>query len=107
MTGLHRGDEPAAWNARASVSGLAIDVVVPVLDEAGSIASVVEAFRPLVRRVVVVDNGSADGSGTIAKEAGATVVTEPVRGYGAACLAGLSLLRADPPSIVAFEAGGA
>jgi glycosyltransferase involved in cell wall biosynthesis len=53
-------------------------------------------------RVVVVDNGSTDGTAAVARAAGATVVHEPRRGYGAACLAGLAYLRADPPAIVAF-----
>lgn len=38
----------------------------------------------------------------VAKEHGAEVVSEPVAGYGRACLAGLATLEADPPDIVAF-----
>jgi glycosyltransferase involved in cell wall biosynthesis len=55
-----------------------------------------------VREVVVVDNGSTDRTAEAARRAGATVVSEPRRGYGAACLAGLAHLRRDPPEIVAF-----
>jgi len=55
-----------------------------------------------VREVVVADNGSGDRTAEVARAAGATVVTEPRRGYGAACLAALAYLRRDPPAIVAF-----
>ena len=64
------------------------DVVLPVLDEAGAIPWVLErmpdGFRP-----IVVDNGSTDGSGAIARSLGALVVEEPRPGFGAACFAGL------------------
>jgi glycosyltransferase involved in cell wall biosynthesis len=51
---------------------------------------------------VVVDNGSTDGTARVAAVYGATVVYEPVAGYGRACLAGLAALRNNPPDIVAF-----
>ncbi len=51
---------------------------------------------------MVVDNGSTDGTAAVARAAGATVVREPRRGYGAACLAGLAHLRERPPELVAF-----
>jgi glycosyltransferase involved in cell wall biosynthesis len=64
------------------------EVILPVLDEAEAIPRVLAAmpdgFRP-----IVVDNGSSDGSGDIAREHGAEVVIEDRRGFGAACHAGL------------------
>lgn len=64
------------------------DVILPVLDEAEAIPRVLgampEGFRP-----IVVDNGSTDGSGRIAREHGAEVVIECRKGFGAACYAGL------------------
>jgi glycosyltransferase involved in cell wall biosynthesis len=70
------------------------DVVLPVLDEAAAIPVVLRSlpggFRPLV-----VDNGSTDGSGAVARAEGATVVVEPVRGFGAACWAGLEAATAE------------
>lgn len=65
--------------------------IVPALDEATSIATVVEGVRaqPLIDAVVVVDNGSTDGTAAAAVAAGATVVREPRRGYGRACRAGV------------------
>ncbi len=58
--------------------------------------------RPPVRRRIVVDNGSRDRSAERAAAAGAEVVREPRRGYGAACLRGLSHLESDPPDLVVF-----
>jgi glycosyltransferase involved in cell wall biosynthesis len=75
-----------------------IDVVLPCLDEAGALPGVLAAMPPGYR-AIVVDNGSRDGSGEIAHALGATVVSEPVRGFGAAAHAGLRAAEAD---VVAF-----
>jgi len=64
------------------------DVVLPVLDEAAALPWVLGSLPPGYRPIVV-DNGSTDGSGMIARELGARVVDEPRRGFGAACWAGL------------------
>lgn len=71
-----------------------IDVILPVLDEAGAIPWVLERMPPGYN-AIVVDNGSTDGSGDIARRCGATVVTEPVPGFGSACAAGLAAATAD------------
>jgi glycosyltransferase involved in cell wall biosynthesis len=71
-----------------------IDVVLPVLDEAESLPSVL-ARMPDGFRAVVADNGSTDGSAQVAAQLGAAVVVEPLRGFGAACFAGLSACTAD------------
>ncbi len=83
---------------------LTIDVVTPVFNEAGSLPLVLaDVPRPPVRRVVVADNNSTDGSAAVARAHGAVVVPAPVQGYGSACLAGLAHLRAnDPPDVVVF-----
>ncbi|MGI8710867.1 MAG: glycosyltransferase family 2 protein [Acidimicrobiales bacterium] len=70
------------------------DVVLPVLDEVGAIASVLAAI-PAGYRPIVVDNGSTDGSGDVARAAGAMVVVEVQRGFGAACWAGLQAATDD------------
>lgn len=86
---------------------LRVDVIVPALNEAPSIARVVRAIpRPPVREIYVVDNGSTDGTATVARRAGARVVTEPARGYGAACLAGVRALPGDTEIIVFLDADG-
>jgi glycosyltransferase involved in cell wall biosynthesis len=70
------------------------DVVLPVLDEAEALPGVLGAIPPH-HRPIVVDNGSGDGSAAIAARLGACVVSEPQRGFGAACYAGLRAARAD------------
>ena len=71
-----------------------IDVVLPVLDEARALPWVLERMPPGYR-AIVVDNGSSDGSADIAREFCAMVVEEPVRGFGAACFAGLCRATSD------------
>ena len=66
-----------------------VDVVIPVLDERKSIGLVLgDLPTSILREVIVVDNGSVDGTAEIARGAGATVIDEPRRGYGRACLDG-------------------
>jgi len=80
-----------------------VDAVIPALNEAQSIGLVLRALPPgLIRRVVVCDNGSNDGTREAAEAAGATVVLEPRRGYGAACLKALDTVAADPPDAALF-----
>jgi glycosyltransferase involved in cell wall biosynthesis len=68
--------------------------VIPALNEAQGIGSVVKSVpRDLVEEIIVVDNGSTDGTAERATTAGARVVQEPFRGYGAACLAGAKAAR--------------
>ena len=85
-------------------------VIIPALNEAEALPSVLGDL-PRVGIVIVVDNGSLDGTADVAKQCGATVVAEPQRGYGAACLRGLSELQrltselestGDPIEVVAF-----
>ncbi|CAB76989.1 MULTISPECIES: glycosyltransferase family 2 protein [Streptomyces] len=71
-----------------------VDVVLPCLNEAGALPWVL-ARIPAGWRALVVDNGSTDGSADLARSLGATVVTEPRRGFGAACHAGLTAATAD------------
>ena len=84
--------------------GATLDVVIPALNEEASLPLVLAGLpRPPVRRVVVADNGSRDGTARVAREGGAVVVTAERRGYGSACLAALAWLRDhDPPDVVAF-----
>ena len=67
-----------------------IAVIIPALNEAGSIAQVIGRVPGELRATVIVaDNGSEDGTGAVARRAGATVVAVTRRGYGHACLAGV------------------
>ncbi len=63
-------------------------MILPVLDEAEALPVVLAAF-PAGFEPLVVDNGSTDGSADVARRLGARVVSEPRRGFGAACWAGL------------------
>lgn len=78
-----------------------VSVVIPCLNEAETIAECVGQARDalaangLPGEVIVVDNGSTDGSGDLARSAGADVVEEPRRGYGSAYLAGLAAAQGD------------
>lgn len=81
-----------------------IDVVIPAFNEEAAIGNILQSIPAnLVRRVVVVDNGSTDRTGEEARRCGATVVVEPRRGYGQACLTGIAAL--DDPDIVVFLDG--
>jgi glycosyltransferase involved in cell wall biosynthesis len=81
--------------------GKRVSVVIPCLNEAETIAECVTSARGVLEasglrgEVIVVDNASDDGSGDIARAAGATVVYEPRRGYGSAYLAGLAAAQGD------------
>lgn len=79
-----------------------IALIIPARNEELSLPGVLKNVPPEITRVVVVDNGSTDTTVQVAAAYGARVVTEPVAGYGRACLAGLAALRGDPPDIVAF-----
>jgi len=76
-----------------------VSVIMPCLNEAATVARCVIKARAALERaglsgeVVVADNGSDDGSPALAEAAGARVVAAPVRGYGAAYLAGLEAAR--------------
>jgi glycosyltransferase involved in cell wall biosynthesis len=79
-----------------------IALIIPARNEELSLPGVLGNVPTEITRVVVVDNGSTDATAQVAAEYGARVVTEPVAGYGRACLAGLASLRDDPPDILAF-----
>ena len=79
------------------------DVVIPVLNEAEALPALLRAM-PAGYTPIVVDNGSDDGSADIARAHGALVVHEPVRGFGAACWAGLTAGQADD-GVVCFMDG--
>ncbi len=80
-----------------------IALIIPALNEELGLPLVLRAIpEGIVDLVVVVDNGSSDGTAAVAAEGGAQVVSAPRRGYGTACQVGLAHLVHDPPDIVGF-----
>ena len=77
--------------------------VIPALDEEATISTVVADVAAQVDEVIVVDNGSTDHTAAVAVTAGARVVREARRGYGAACHFGA--IAADPDAILLFLDG--
>ncbi|MGH7319441.1 MAG: glycosyltransferase family 2 protein [Candidatus Rokuibacteriota bacterium] len=70
-----------------------VGLVIPALDEEAAIGTVIQAVpAALVDDLIVVDNGSTDETALVARAAGARVIIEPRRGYGAACWAGVLAL---------------
>jgi glycosyltransferase involved in cell wall biosynthesis len=84
-----------------------VSVVIPCLDEEEPIAGVVrEVLDQGVDEVIVVDNGSRDATAVRARTAGARVVSEPRRGYGYACAAGVAAARADTEIVCFLDGDG-
>lgn len=88
-----------------------LSVVIPALNEEGVVGKTISSIPTfeleklgLTVEVIVVDNGSVDGTFTEAKDAGATVVKEEKKGYGNAYLSGFS--KASGDFIVMFDADG-
>lgn len=82
-------------------------LIIPALNEEKSIESVIQKLpRELYEAVIVVDNGSTDRTADVARAAGARVVTEPRRGYGFACLAGIAALPQSTEMVVFMDADG-
>jgi glycosyltransferase involved in cell wall biosynthesis len=80
--------------------------IVPVLDEAAAIGTVLAAVPPgWVDEVIVVDGGSRDGTVAIARANGATVIEEGRRGYGRACARGATAAIAGGARILVFLDG--
>ncbi len=84
-------------------AGRKIEVVIPALNEERAIGKVVQDIPAFVDKIIIGDNGSRDQTVQKARDAGATVVVEEERGYGAACLKALELT--DPDAIIVFLDG--
>jgi glycosyltransferase involved in cell wall biosynthesis len=82
-------------------------LIIPALNEAHAIEPLLRRVPPeAVVEVIVVDNGSTDATASIAARAGARVIREPRRGYGAACWAGVGALRPDADVAVFLDGDG-
>ena len=82
-----------------------ISIIIPALNEEESIGRVLNDIPgEIVEEVIVVDNGSSDNTVTVSKGLGANVILEPLKGYGAACLRGISILKQDTDIVVFLDA---
>jgi glycosyltransferase involved in cell wall biosynthesis len=87
---------------------LEVAVVIPVLNEAATIAGVVgEIPRALAREIIVADGGSSDGTAELACAAGARVIFPAESGYGCACAAGAEAAAANCGIVVFMDGDGA
>ncbi|HZJ35564.1 MAG TPA: glycosyltransferase family 2 protein [Gillisia sp.] len=84
-----------------------IKVIIPAFNEEASIGKVISEIPDLVSEIIVVSNNSSDQTEVVAKTAGATVLREPQKGYGYACLKGLEYIASQEikPDIVVFLDG--
>lgn len=87
---------------------LTVSIVIPALNEERALPFVLNDLHMVtdvpIKEILVIDNGSTDGTASVASSNGAIVLSEMERGYGAACLKGLQRIfsSSDPPDLVAF-----
>ena len=84
-----------------------IKVIIPAYNEADSIAKVINDIPSIVNEIIVVSNNSTDNTEVNATKAGATVLQEPRKGYGYACLKGMKYIANQKikPEIIVFLDG--
>ena len=98
------------FSAASPFAAPKIGVIMPALNEEASIAVVVIGIRralpEYLKQVIVVDNGCTDRTSLIAQKAGAMVIVEADRGYGAACLTGIARLDQDIDIVLFLDSDG-
>tara|TARA_B100000508_G_C11465858_1_gene282478 strand:+ start:23352 stop:24065 length:714 start_codon:yes stop_codon:yes gene_type:complete len=93
-------------HAQTSYSPEHIFVVIPAFNEERSIHKVIKEIPFIEKKnIVVVSNNSTDNTEQVAKDAGATVLSEPRQGYGWACLKGIDHAKQKGATIIVFMDG--
>ena len=83
-----------------------VAIIIPALNEEGALPPLLAEIPPdSAQYVLVVDNGSTDGTVKAAEQAGATVVSEPIRGYGRACSSGFQAAKQFGADVLVFLDG--
>lgn len=83
-----------------------VAIVIPALNEEAALLQLLTEFpKEVAQWIIVVDNGSTDATAAVARAAGAIVASEPIRGYGRACLKGLRTATSLGAEIVIFMDG--
>jgi len=83
-----------------------VAIVIPALNEEDAIRQLLgEIPADFAQWIIVVDNGSSDATASVAQHAGALVASEPVRGYGRACLTGFQTARGLGAEVIIFMDG--
>jgi len=84
-----------------------VALIIPALDEEASIGTTLDELNGLpLAQTMVVDNGSRDRTAEVARARGADVVSEPRRGYGQACLAGIAAINPGIEIVAFLDADG-
>ena len=86
---------------------ISIKVIIPAFNEQDAIANVIAEIPKIVDEIIVVSNNSTDNTEQVAKNAGATVLSEPQKGYGFACLKAMNYISnlEKKPEIIVFLDG--
>lgn len=103
VNGAYPGPILIGWSGIVR-GGSRIGVIIPALNEEKSIGRVLSEIPVWADDVVVVDNGSTDGTAQEAAACGALVIAEPRRGYGSACRAGIRALAQKSDILVFLDA---
>jgi glycosyltransferase involved in cell wall biosynthesis len=90
-----------------------ISFIIPALNEEAALAIMLDGLRAALDAaacadsdIIVVDNGSRDGTAVVARKHGARVISEPRRGYGQACLSGIAALSPSTKIVAFLDADG-
>jgi glycosyltransferase involved in cell wall biosynthesis len=79
-----------------------IAVIIPAYNEEQSIDKVIRDIPEFVKEIIIVDNNSTDNTAKIARNENATVLHEPFKGYGAACLRGIEYCLGKSFDVIVF-----